>query len=674
MSPILELWSTRGGHLASSLQNIAIPSIGALLAVALAVFIGYFFIPGWQLKRQLNSALKNIRETRAKREGNITDLPLLGQAAFKSGTLKHLWKEYCETLHPERDTDASGQTRLIRYRATTLAESYFTDQALVDTPLKTEFFKHLPGMLTGLGIIGTFSGLISGLSTFDVSRPERAALELDRLLQHVSSAFVISAIAITLAMLFTWIEKVVITRRYAQVEALRQFVDSLFNTGIGEEYLERLVRSSETAAVQAMHIKDALVADLKEVLSELTTRQINAIAEQASDISQNVGRAIVDNLGAPMAQMASAVDRVSADQGSAVTKLLTDVLSSFAAQMQDIFGGQMRGMSDLLSQTILAMQSTATKFEHLASNMDSAGRTAAAAMSEKLNEAVASMEVRQQQLNRQMSEFVTELQRSLATSQDQTGLKVQELLARLGDQMSTIVGGLEKQVRTSQEGYEQHANRMSAQAEQGMSQLSDKVTLLIEQSTRTNASLETSVRALSDATTSAISKMNDGAETLYLAASEFSKAGQGVTETIKAVLSAADKIAASSQALAASADAARTAVDEFKATRSAFAGMTADLRTTVEAAKREASVTSDLVNNLRLSADKLSAAHRDLEAYLDGVSDVLGRSHEAFAQNITTTLKQGNAEFHKELSTAVRLLSGGIQELSDTLDAVPSRQ
>jgi hypothetical protein len=164
MSSIFDLPNTlTKGNFASSLQNIAIPLIGVLLAIAVAAFIGYFFIPGWRLKRRLTDALAALQQTKMKSEGNITDLSQLGNAAFKSGTLEHLWKEYCETLHPERDTDGSGQPRLLRYRATTLAEAYFTDQALVDTPLKAEFFKHLPGMLTGLGIIGTFSGLISGL-------------------------------------------------------------------------------------------------------------------------------------------------------------------------------------------------------------------------------------------------------------------------------------------------------------------------------------------------------------------------------------------------------------------------------------------------------------------------------------------------------------------------------
>ena len=46
------------------------------------------------------------------------------------------------------------------------AEAYFNSQYVVDSRLRTEFFRHLPGIFTGVGIIGTFSGLITGLRQF----------------------------------------------------------------------------------------------------------------------------------------------------------------------------------------------------------------------------------------------------------------------------------------------------------------------------------------------------------------------------------------------------------------------------------------------------------------------------------------------------------------------------
>src|ERR1700721_4661668 len=100
--------------------------------------------------------------------------------------------------------------------------------------------------------------------------------------------------------------------------------------------------------------------------------------------------------------------------------------------MEEMFGGQRKGMSDLLMQTTQAMQTTASRFEQLAASMDSAGKSAADAMSDKLAVAVTSMEARQQVLNHQMSEFVEQIRSLVSQSQTETSEQLQQTLARLG--------------------------------------------------------------------------------------------------------------------------------------------------------------------------------------------------------------------------------------------------
>jgi hypothetical protein len=93
--------------------------------------------------------------------------------------LAHLWGEYQDTLHIQRE-ERDGQMKIVAVRSTVPAEAYFSGQYLVDSRLRTEFFKHLPGIFTGLGIIGTFTGLIEGLRRFQVSENAatvRASLE-----------------------------------------------------------------------------------------------------------------------------------------------------------------------------------------------------------------------------------------------------------------------------------------------------------------------------------------------------------------------------------------------------------------------------------------------------------------------------------------------------------------
>lgn len=278
--------------------------VGVLLVAISIGFFTRFVFPARRLVRALRDSTNAIAAIRDRTQGHIVELGEIASEAMSEPRLAHLWSEYAETLHPQREDDGV-QMRVAKWRATALADSFFTEQALVDTPLKADFYKHLPGILTGLGIIGTFSGLIMGLINFDVSlNPLEAQKQLRALVNSVGHAFFVSASAIGLAMLFTWIEKSLVTSCYRQVEELRQIIDSLFDAGAGEEYLERLVVASETNATQARHIKDALVADLKEILTGLTAQQVEAHARNTGQISVDVGKAIGEHLGAPMVSTA----------------------------------------------------------------------------------------------------------------------------------------------------------------------------------------------------------------------------------------------------------------------------------------------------------------------------------------------------------------------------------
>jgi hypothetical protein len=340
--------------------------IGLILLYLAADFLWKFVRGAIALGRDLDRAIDAVAEIQTSQKGGITDLQKIANEVMTTDRLGHLWGEYIKTLHPQREPDPLGQSRVIRWRATALADSFFTEQALVDSPLRADYYKHLPGILTGIGIIGTFSGLIQGLLHFNVSSDPALAEEgLSRLLNAVGHAFIVSGTAITFAMLFTVIEKMLISARYRQVEKLQQAIDKLFATGAEEEYLERLVKASETSATQALQIKDALVADLRQVLSEITQLQVEASARHSSMISTDVGKVISESLGGPMEKISQAVDRVGASQGDAVSKLLVDVLASFSSQIREMFGGQMNGLSDILQQSAQAMQSTAAKFEQL---------------------------------------------------------------------------------------------------------------------------------------------------------------------------------------------------------------------------------------------------------------------------------------------------------------------
>lgn len=193
--------------------------------------------------------------------GGRLDLSNIEHLVQNDAQLAQVWREYSQALETLQQLESSATTLAGQWQASSHADLYFTEQALVDTPLQSHFYKHVPGILTGVGIIGTFTGLIAGLIGFDVSNPERVQTELSQLVQTVGHAFLVSALAITLAMVFTWIEKSVLTGRYRQVEELQQALDTLFTPQGGIPSVERLTLATEMQAALSYKILTQLRAN-----------------------------------------------------------------------------------------------------------------------------------------------------------------------------------------------------------------------------------------------------------------------------------------------------------------------------------------------------------------------------------------------------------------------------
>jgi hypothetical protein len=428
--------------------------LGLIILVLLGCFIVQFLFPARRLIRNLSQAIKAIQSLKSSTaNGQVISIDLINKL-MTNQKLEHCWTEFSQTLHKQTTPDDMGQERVKCWRSTIPAEVFFNVETLVAVELKTEYFKHQPGILTGIGIIGTFFGLLRGLSTFSVSSdPETVRLSLDTLIQGVREAFFVSLSAIALAMLTTLAEKLIVTHCIKQVEELCQLIDSLFESGAGEEYLARLVNAGESNATQTAQLKDALVSDLKEMLAEMIHQQTEAIAgsfaSSAHDSGNIIAQAISESLQEPLQKIAAAVNTTTDNNGEVVTRALNEVLVTFSQQMKEMFGGQMGDINQLLQQTTTAMQSTVARFDQLTNSLGDAGKNAADVMSERLSTALESMEARQVALNYTMTEFVTQLREMTHTSQSETSSQFQQSLALLGEQVAAMTQQLQTQAQAA---------------------------------------------------------------------------------------------------------------------------------------------------------------------------------------------------------------------------------
>lgn len=707
--------------------------VGALLAIAVVFFFIQFLLPGWRVGRELSDA--RLRLEQLKATGPVLDLDRVRDDAMVSEALRHCWDEYRDTLHGQKQADGMGVMEVRRWRATSMANAFFTDQGLIEAPLRTEFYKHLPGILTGLGIIGTFSGLIVGLQGFKVSDDAGVVRSsLETLIVSVGGAFMVSGAAIFLAMLVTTVEKAIINSRYTELERLCSLIDSLFDTGAGEEYLQRLVEASETSATQAMQMKESLVTDLKQVLSELTQQQIATMTATSQQLGQSITTSLTEGLADPLTRISHAVQQVGNSQGEAVNKLLTDVLGNFTEQMQSMFGSQMRGMSDMLVQTANTIQAASQQFEQLAGQIQQAGSGAADAMAQRMDQALQQMQARQTEANDQMRLFIDQLKDSVAKGQSESAELTMGMMRELSDSTSALVQGLRDQAHTAQQEHssqqaatterlhsfleqiqaaasrnqsesaeatqrlmgqlgesasgmvrslqeqaqkakEEHTSRQSeltAKSGALMEEQSAQIARLTEAVQRASASMQQTVEQLQTRAQASIDSMGQGAEKLYGASARLGDNLDRMKTNSDGLNDMADKLIGSATTLGTALTATQQVLGDQRSVRDALASLVSDLRETIELAKREASMSSGLVDNLQAASLRLTEAQRTTETYLQGVTDVLGEAHGAFAQQMMTTMREGNKAFHEELAHATGLLKGAIQDLGDVLDNLPS--
>ncbi|CAB3690808.1 anti-phage ZorAB system protein ZorA [Paraburkholderia rhynchosiae] len=431
------------------------PALRELSGFPLAVFglvllLTFLFVAGYawkgsQVWLQLRAVIRGVKQA-----GVRPDPDEIGKH-FNRAPLKHLWLEYRDTLHALRRT-ANGTPET---RATLPAETYFTRDVLVDARLFDDFTRHLPGILTGLGIIGTFAGLLQGLSGFDPSNPTKAVSGLTPLLAGVSHAFIASAVAICCAMGVTFLSRLTLAYLYGLVEKLNHAIDALYNTGAGEEYLARLVHASEKSEAHAAQLKDAMVEDLSRMMTNLVERQIEAQAKASVMLGEHIGQTINSSLAAPLQRMTDAMEQTSRGNGEAVNGMLESMLTSFMAKLEDTFGGQMRGANEQIERSLGAMQAVQDSMQQLLGDISRTNEHASTQVTGKLEEALAHASANQELMTTQMRDFVNEFRQLVADEHSKSRQvmddTVGQVMARVNDTLQSLADSRSQSAQQEQQ-------------------------------------------------------------------------------------------------------------------------------------------------------------------------------------------------------------------------------
>lgn len=645
------------------------PSLASLSGVTLAIFLGVlvltaiflvgYAIQGWRVVSQLKSALRGVRTS--KKEGKAPK-PAAMAAYFSSEPLRHLWEEYADTLH-EMKRASRGEISITEVRATVPAETLFTREVLVDSRLFDDFTKHLPGVLTGLGIIGTFAGLLKGLDKFDPSTTERAVSGLGPLLAGVSHAFVASGTAIGCAMFVVFVSRFVLAYCYRQVEQLAHGIDSLYSTGAGEEYLSRLVRATEQSEANTAQLKDALVEDLRKMMQELVDRQIASHQTATRELGTSLGTTISTVMAEPIKKMTEAINTTTSNNGAAVSGMLESLLTGFMAKLEDTFGGQMRGINEQMRASMQAMTAVQGSLQELLADIKKTNEHASDQLTGTLEEAMKKAADNQQILTEQMREFVQEFKKLIADERDKSKQALDDAMRKVLSELSTAISNMQT-IRTDAAKEEETRNEKLAEGTKTLvgglsSQVDELLKAVTEQVTKTQQNID----AIANVSTRAVDGMNQGALNMASAADKFQTAGDSVTGVLDKTGKLSETLTSSAAALQASSVAVQRGFEKYDATRNTVDAQVATLMGLIEAAKKEAGVSKELVENIRASAASLQRAEAQSREHLEQVNAALVKAFNDFGSALVEQVRKSVSETDAHMANGMGQLSGVVQGL-----------
>lgn len=236
--------------------------------------------------------------------------------------LSDSWREFNETLlipYVDFEPENEGEKILNTHHTST----YFNQRYILWSKVNMRWFNALPNILTGMGIVGTFIGLVAGIYIaspgLSADNIEEAKEALNLLLSGASLAFLTSIAGLSASMFFSKAEK----------NKIHEF-DKLC-----QDFVAEIDERVEYFSAERLSNK---------VLQE-SKKQSFALETFANDLAVTMGQVMQEQVAAPLVE---AIDGLIENQKSASDETIEKVMQEFTTSISGAAGVEMQALAETI--------------------------------------------------------------------------------------------------------------------------------------------------------------------------------------------------------------------------------------------------------------------------------------------------------------------------------------
>lgn len=596
-------------------NSLTISWIIATLAI-FAVFMVCYFRDFLSCRRAIKRALSVVREGTA--QGAVIHYEDLKSKLTE--TLGLPWQEFEKTLVRE---DYGGQPEIVA----TVEAAYFINEASIVAPrMNQRLYNTVPGILTGLGILGTFVGLTWGLSQVNLGTNDVNSLrqDIEGLLSGMSVAFSSSLWGIALSLLFSLGEKSLGNRLNGDLDQLQMAIDTQFPHKNFETWLSESLWESRQQTAELKRFNTDLAISIAAALEEkLATRLTPALEELLAAIeklsstgSAEVGKTISEQAGGEMAKLGATLNLVQAT--------LREIVEYSQDSQQDLARAMQSNLEQFTSSIGEALTTVNEKQQSFAGQLEMALGAIASRIEESLS--------KQQEL--------------LCNITSQTAEQLSSQVTKISEEMSGLLGALDGQAAAA-------AEEMRKQVLAVADYLKETATGLSE----SHANERHQMGALLDQVELMLVHLKDTMAQVEAAGNAFADSASPVTTAVSGLISANKEARESQQLLA----------NLVRITDEQLARYTGSTKEILEQINRALKTTE---SSWLAYERKFGALRDDLESIFEELSKGLRDYNQLTGQGLGEFLRAVDEHVSKIaglLSGAIEDLRGAVDELDDAL-------
>ena len=274
-------------------------------AIALVTLTGVFkcLFPLWGTTHALRRAIRRLQE----HSGDRTERPVWQESRFMGKRLRGSWQRF---LQNAQQLDAR--------RLPCNVEDYINDDTVTHGPGNATLAELIPGLLTSLGILGTFLGLMRGLTGLDMTDADTLMDGIPVLLDGMRFAFGTSVAGISCSLIFNMINRIAQGTSY---RAIDDFV----------------------ASFQALAMERPLDNDVQMICQN---EDRNTLIRSSMD---QLSGSIEDSVGRVMRPVADSMDRFLAGATRAQVDGVGRIVNAFISRMNEELNGQFYALGQTLT-------------------------------------------------------------------------------------------------------------------------------------------------------------------------------------------------------------------------------------------------------------------------------------------------------------------------------------